>query len=59
MRKEYRKILTAVLTGLLCFSAVSCAGFQVEETDDTLVYMNYGTGLQENGEYNDVLARLN
>lgn len=59
MRKEYRKILTAVLTVLLCFSAVSCAGFQVEETDDTLVYMNYGTGLQENGEYNDVLYGMN
>ena len=59
MRREYRIILIAILTALLCLCIAGCAGSQAEEKEDSLVYMNYGTGIQENGEYNDALYGMN
>ena len=59
MRKKCRRILVTVLVALLCFSAGGCTSFRAEETGDNLVYMNYGTGLQENGEYNSTLYGMN
>ena len=59
MKRNYRILLIAMLTALLCFGIAGCAGLQAEEKDDSLVYMNYGTGIQENGEYNDALYGMN
>ncbi|MBQ2923653.1 MAG: family 43 glycosylhydrolase [Tyzzerella sp.] len=59
MRRDYRIILIAILTALLCLCIAGCAGQQTEEKDNSLVYMNYGTGIQENGKYNDALYGMN
>lgn len=57
MKKQYSKFLTGLLAAVLCFSAAGCGSGQGQK--DSLVYMNYGTGLDENLNYNHDLYGMN
>ncbi len=49
MDQTIKRLLAAVLAVLMCVLAVGCAA------EESLVYMNYGTGIDENGLYNTAL----
>lgn len=58
MKRTKMKQLMIILATLLCFCTVGCS-VSTGALQDSLVYLNYGTGIQENGEYNTELYGMN
>lgn len=56
MRKQYNRLIAGVLTAALCFGIAGCTS---TEQEDSLVYLDYGVGMEENGEYNTKLYGFN
>lgn len=56
MKHRYSKLLAGVLAAALCLCMAGCAGSTSEET---AVYLDYRTGIDENGNYNDELYGMN
>ncbi len=57
MKKTARKLLAGLLAGLT-LSAAGCGGASAEE-QESLVYLDYGTGILEDGNYNTELYGIN
>lgn len=57
MKNKCRKLLTGLLAVALCLGTVSCAASTTQ--GDSLVYLDYATGLADNGEYNSELYGMN
>lgn len=57
MKIKYKRLLAGVLISALCLSAAGCK--QEQKIINDSVYMNYATGVSENGEYNTKLYGMN
>lgn len=58
MKKKSNRCLAILLTALLCVGAAGCGSIG-QGQKDSLVYLNYGTGVDESGNYNYKLYGLN
>lgn len=58
MKKKCNRLLAGVLAAVLCFGVVGCSNTK-QEQEDSLVYLSYGTGIDENGNYNNKLYGMN
>lgn len=56
MKKKYRKFLAGVLVASLCLGIAGCGQ---SASDVTSVYLDYGTGIDEDGDYNEELYGMN
>lgn len=56
MKKIYSKLLSGVLAAVLCVSIAGCGN---SASDAASVYLDYGTGIDEDGNYNDDLYGIN
>ena len=57
MKQKYSKLLVGLLAASLCMGTVGCKSDN--QGQDSLVYLNYATGLDESGNYNDELYGMN
>lgn len=57
MKNKCVRCFAGVLAFILSFGAVGCGNKKEQET--SLVYLDYGTGLDEDGNYNDELYGMN
>ncbi len=53
MNTKFKRLLVVVLAVLMCFGILGCTG------SDSVAYMDYGTGVDEQGRYNTELYGLN
>lgn len=56
MKNRYSKLLAGVLAAALCFGIAGCSS---STSGETAVFLDYGTGIDENGNYNDELYGIN
>ena len=56
MKQRYKKILAGILAATLALGLAGCGG---SSSDDKLVYLDYGTGIDETGAYNNELYGMN
>lgn len=56
MKKRYRRFLTGVLAAVLCIGIAGCGS---STGDAETVYLDYGTGIDEDGNYNSELYGMN
>lgn len=54
MKNRYSKLLAVVLSAGLCLGIAGCGA-----SEETSVYLDYGTGIDEDGNYNDELYGIN
>lgn len=57
MRKTIKRFLAGILAAGLCLGAAGCNG--LESGKDSLVYLDYGTGINDDGNYNTELYGMN
>ncbi len=55
MKNRYSRLLAGVLVAVLCLGTAGCGA----TSEETAVFLDYGTGLDENGNYNDELYGMN
>lgn len=56
MKTKFNRLLLGVLAAVLC---VGIAGCENSSQEESLVYLDYATGMSENGEYNKELYGMN
>lgn len=56
MKTRYSRFFAGVLAAVLCVGAAGCGN---DTSDAASVYLDYGTGIDENGDYNDELYGMN
>ena len=56
MKQRYKKILAGVLAAVLAFGLAGCGS---SSSGDKLVFLDYGTGIDERGNYNNELYGMN
>ena len=59
MKKKWMRLLAGVLAAGLCFGTVGCGDRTAETQEESLVYLNYDTGIKEDGNYNSDLYGMN
>lgn len=57
MKRIVKKVLAGILAAGLCLGAAGCNG--LESGKDSLVYLDYGTGINDDGNYNTELYGMN
>jgi len=57
MKHKYSKLLMGLLATSLCLGAVGCGSDNQKQ--QAMVHLNYSTGLDESGNYNDELYSMN
>lgn len=57
MKRIVKKVLAGILAAGLCFGTVGCNGSLAQQ--DSLVYLDYGTGINDDGNYNTKLYGIN
>lgn len=58
MKSKYSRLLAGILAATLCFGTAGC-GNTGQKQEDSLVHLNYGTGMDEDGDYNSKLYGMN
>ena len=57
MKKTIKRFLAGILAAGLCFGTAGCNG--QGSGKDSLVYLDYGTGINDDGNYNTELYGIN